>query len=170
MLFFLTLWSLAGSHGQLPQSIVITEEIEVSQRIQPSGWFADLRTGRYKGGLVAVNSLKVAPEDDPSTIRKVRAKNIHFGRDSEYYVSAFLSNGHSLGIPVPPKRPKTDWSSRRYGERTVHHSVGMDGSRERYGIHKETFRERARTGTCSPGPIYVSIADSSKSCTGRHRA
>jgi hypothetical protein len=76
LLFFFTLWKLVGIHGQLPQSIMITEEIKVSHRVRPSGWFADLRTGTYKGSAVAVKVLRVAPEDDPSKIREVRAKNV----------------------------------------------------------------------------------------------
>ena len=158
MQFFLTLWKLAGIYGQLPRSIRITEEITVSQQIPPSGWFADLRTGTHKGRLVAVKTLRVTPEDDPSKIRKVRAKNLQPGQDSEHPVPAFLSNGRSLELTVTPKRLETDWSPRRYVERIVHHSVRVDGSRQHHGIYQETSREQTGTGTCNPCPRYMFVS------------
>ena len=72
--FFVTLRRLAAAHGRLPDSMMITEEIEVSEKILASGGFADVRTGKYMGHLVAVKSMKVAELDDLSKLRKVRIR------------------------------------------------------------------------------------------------
>ena len=70
--FFLMLRRLAGTYGRLPESMMVTEEIEVSNQILASGGFADVRTGTYMGHLVAVKSMRVAEQDEVSKIRKVR--------------------------------------------------------------------------------------------------
>ena len=72
--FFVTLRRLAGTHGRLPESMMITEEIEVSEQIFASSGFADVRTGKYMGHLVAVKTMRVAPQDDVSKLRKVRIR------------------------------------------------------------------------------------------------
>jgi serine/threonine protein kinase len=69
--FFVTLRRLAGSHGRLPDSMMITEKIEVEEKILASGGFADVRRGTYMGHLVAVKTLRVAEKDDFLKIRKV---------------------------------------------------------------------------------------------------
>ena len=69
--FFVTLRRLAGTHGVLPGSMMITEEIEVSDKIFASGGFADVRTGTYMGHLVAVKSMKIAEQDKLPKIRRV---------------------------------------------------------------------------------------------------
>ena len=51
--------------------MMITEEIEVSDKILASGGFADTWTGTYVGHLVAVKTLRVAEQDDFLKIRKV---------------------------------------------------------------------------------------------------
>jgi hypothetical protein len=63
--------SLAGHCGRLPDSVIITENIEVSDKILASGGFADVRCGRYMGHLVAVKTLRVAVRDDLLRIREV---------------------------------------------------------------------------------------------------
>ncbi|KAF9643193.1 kinase-like protein [Thelephora ganbajun] len=68
--FFVTLRRLAETHGRLPDSITITENIEVEGGIHASGGFADVRSGRYMGCLVAVKTLRVAMHDDLLKIRK----------------------------------------------------------------------------------------------------
>ena len=71
--FFTTLRRLAGTHGRLPKSMMITEDIEVSDKVSASGGFADIRTGKYMGRhLVAVKTMRVAEQDELSKIRKVR--------------------------------------------------------------------------------------------------
>ena len=55
---------------------MITEDIEVSDRIVASGGFADVRTGTYKGHLVAVRTLKVTNTDDIPKIREVSVDGI----------------------------------------------------------------------------------------------
>jgi serine/threonine protein kinase len=74
--FFVTLRRLAGFHGRLPDSMVITEKIEVEDMILASGGFADVRRGRYVGHLVAVKTLRVAEQDDFLKIRKVNINDI----------------------------------------------------------------------------------------------
>jgi hypothetical protein len=74
--FFVALRRLAGIHGRLPDSMVITEEIKVSDDILASGGFADIRTGTYAGHLVAVKTMRVAKQDDFLKIRKVSVCDI----------------------------------------------------------------------------------------------
>jgi len=56
--------------------MMITEEIKVSDEILASGGFADVRTGMYKGHLVAVKTMRVAKQDDSRKIRKVSINSI----------------------------------------------------------------------------------------------
>ena len=72
----MTLRRLAGYHGRLPDSMIITERIEVEDKILASGGFADVRCGRCIGHLVAVKTLRVAKKDDFLKIRKVSVNNI----------------------------------------------------------------------------------------------
>ena len=68
--FFVTLRRLAGLRGRLPESMVITEQIEINPKILASGGFADVRSGTYMGHLVAVKTLRVAAQDDLQKTRK----------------------------------------------------------------------------------------------------
>jgi len=74
--FFSALRRLAAIHGRLPESMMITDEIEVSDRMVASGRFADVRTETYKGHLVAVKTMRVAKQDDFLKIRKVSVDDI----------------------------------------------------------------------------------------------
>jgi len=69
--FFVTLRRLARIHGRLPDSMMITEKIEVEDQILASGGFADTRIGNYMGHLVAVKTMKLAGQDDSLKIKKV---------------------------------------------------------------------------------------------------
>lgn len=71
--FFSTLMRLAGKHARLPDSMVITDEIECSASGQPltSGGFADIKQGEYKGCAVAVKTLRIAQTDNLDKIRRV---------------------------------------------------------------------------------------------------
>lgn len=71
--FFSTLRRLAGKHARLPNSMIITENIDISASNQPhtSGGFADIKQGKYQGRNVAVKTLRVAMADDFGKIRKV---------------------------------------------------------------------------------------------------
>jgi serine/threonine protein kinase len=75
--FFVALRRLAGSHGRLPDSVILTERVEASDKILTSGGFADVRSGRYMGRLVAVKTLRVTEQDDLLRIRKVSTNDIH---------------------------------------------------------------------------------------------
>ena len=72
--FFDTLWTLAGKHARLPNSMIITDKIDFSASSYPSvsGGFADINPGRYKGHTVAVKTLRLASTDNFEKIRKVR--------------------------------------------------------------------------------------------------
>ena len=74
--FFIALRRLATIHGRLPGSMVITEEIEVSDEILASGGFADVRIGTYVGHLVAVKTMRVTKKDNLPKIRKVSVHHI----------------------------------------------------------------------------------------------
>jgi len=71
--FFVTLRRLSGYYGRLPDSMVITDKIDVDDNILASGGFADIRCGTWKGQLVAVKTVRLAARDDHRKIRKVSA-------------------------------------------------------------------------------------------------
>jgi len=56
--------------------MVITEKIEIEDKILANGGFADIRLGRYMGHLVAVKKLRVAETDDFKKIRNVSINDI----------------------------------------------------------------------------------------------
>ena len=62
---------LAEIHGRLPESMMITEEIKVSDSVFASGGFADVRTGTYMEHVVAVKTMRVTEQDGFLKIRKV---------------------------------------------------------------------------------------------------
>lgn len=69
---FFTLIELSGKHAQLPESMVITDEIDFSARRKSiAGGFADILPGNYGGGTVAVKTLRLSMNDDFEKIRKV---------------------------------------------------------------------------------------------------
>jgi len=74
--FLVTLRRLAESYGRLPDSLVIAENIEVEDNVFASGGFADIRRGRYKGGLVAVKTLRVGEGSDVLKIKRVGTNEI----------------------------------------------------------------------------------------------
>jgi len=55
--------------------MMVIGKIEVGDRILASGGFADVRIGKYMGRLVAVKTMRLAENDDPLKIRKVRVGN-----------------------------------------------------------------------------------------------
>ena len=56
--------------------MMITDEIKVSDKIFPSGGYADVRIGTYEGRFVAVKTMRVAKQDDLLKIRKVSVNGI----------------------------------------------------------------------------------------------
>jgi hypothetical protein len=56
--------------------MIITEKIEVSDKILASGGFADVRSGTHMGHLVAMKTMRVAPTDDFLKIRKVNISDL----------------------------------------------------------------------------------------------
>ena len=77
-IFFGTTWKLAGKHARLPNSMVITDEIDfsASSQLHISGGFADIKPGKYKGRAVAVKTLRVDVSDDFVKIRKVGGEEV----------------------------------------------------------------------------------------------
>ena len=50
---------------------MITDPIDVEEKVLASGGFADVRCGTYLGRHVAVKTLRVTEYDDVAKIRKV---------------------------------------------------------------------------------------------------
>ena len=69
--FFLALMRLTGAQGRLPDSMTITDNIDVEEGILALGGFADVRCGTYQGCRVAVKTLRVSEYDNVEKIRKV---------------------------------------------------------------------------------------------------
>jgi len=76
--FFNTLRRLAGKHAQLPESVIVTDEIDFTVSSQPhlSGGFADIKPGMYKGCIVAVKTMRVAMTDNTDKIRRVSGEDV----------------------------------------------------------------------------------------------
>ena len=70
-IFLIALRRLAESHGRLPDSMVITEKIEIEPKVLANGGFADVRLGRHMGCLVAVKTLRVPATSDIQMVKKV---------------------------------------------------------------------------------------------------
>jgi hypothetical protein len=146
--FFVTLRRLAGCHGRLPESMIITDKVEVPDKILSSGGFADVRSGTYMGHLVAVKTVRVAPTDDLLKIRKVSVGDINQSRhEPNHSVPAILQRGRYLEHVIPSERLETCWGSGGHGERTICHCVRVDGAWEHRGVHKNKPRQQTGTGT-----------------------
>ena len=62
---------LCGKTGHLPESHLLSDEFDLSEKPRVSGGFADVRMGVFKGKDVAVKSLRISEVDDRAKIRKV---------------------------------------------------------------------------------------------------
>ena len=93
--------------------MIVTEKIEVSDEILASGGFADVRSGKYMGHLVAVKTVRVTAQDDFLKIRKVRTDDIfcHLGRRLSHSALAILQGSRSLEHAIPPERLGACWGS-----------------------------------------------------------
>jgi len=74
--FFVTLRRLAAIHGRLPESMMIAEDLKVSDKIVASGGFADIRIGTYMGHLVAVKNVRATEQDGFLKTRKVSINDV----------------------------------------------------------------------------------------------
>ena len=63
---------LCGRIGHLPESYLLSDKFDVSERVTACGGFTEVRTGVFKGKNVAVKSLRVSPANDKAKIRRVR--------------------------------------------------------------------------------------------------
>ena len=81
---------------------MITDEIKVSDKILASGGFADVKTGKDKGCLVAVKTIRVTKQDDFQKIRKVSVDDIlvHLRYSSDHHPSNSAKKLYS-GIRCP---------------------------------------------------------------------
>jgi len=132
--FFVTLRRLAGHYGRLPESMIITEKIMVSDEVFASSGFADVRPGTYTGHLVAIKTMRVAAQDDLLKIRKVSINVGHPGHGLNHSTPAILQRGGPMEHAIPPERHETCWGLRGYDEGRVCHSVRVDEARKRRGV------------------------------------
>ena len=88
--FFLMLRRLAGLHNLLPDRMVLKGKIEIPDGILASAGFGDVKCGKYKEALVAVKTVRVAPQDDLQKIRKVSTdETFSFTRPQPFITSDF---------------------------------------------------------------------------------
>jgi len=109
--------------------------IDISDEILASGGFADLKSGTYEGRLVAVKTARVAAQDDLLGIRKVSITVDHPGRGLIRSIPAILQGSRPLEHAVPSEHLETRWGSGGHQETATSHRVGVDGARERHGVH-----------------------------------
>jgi len=144
--FFVTLRRLAERHGRLPDRLTITEEIEISDETLTFGGFACVRSGRYKGRLVAVRTMRTKARAEFPKIRKVSTNVGHEGRGLNHSIPAILQGSHPLGNAIPPERVGPCWGSGGREERSVHHRVRVDDARDHHGIHKKPLCQQTGAG------------------------
>ena len=70
---FCVLRKLAGNTGRLPDSYLVSEDLDyqVEEPIFACGGFADVRKGKLDKKVVAVKTIRLAQDSDMSRIRKV---------------------------------------------------------------------------------------------------
>ena len=135
--FFIMLTKLAGYYGRLPDSMIITEKIEVEDKILVSDGFSDTRRGRYMGHLVAVKTLRVTDLDDFPKLREVSINDIFSATlDAlDYHFPAILQASHPLGHAISSKHLETRWRSGGHGQRPICHCFRVDGARKHHDVH-----------------------------------
>ena len=101
--------------------MMITEKVEVSDKILASGGFADVRTGMYMKHPVAVKTMRVAEQDGFSKLRKVSVEDVVSLTLDTILTTvlrrspAILQGSSPLEYTVPPERLETRWGSREHG-------------------------------------------------------
>jgi len=133
--FLLTLRRLIERHGLLPDRIRMAGNVDISDEILAFGGFADLRSGKYEGRLVAIKTMRVAMQDDFLGIRKVGVTVDHPGHGLIRFVLAILQGSRPLEHAVPSEHLETRWGSGGHEETATRHRVGVDGAREHHGVH-----------------------------------
>ena len=134
--FFLALRRLAGAQGRLPESLMITENIDVGGGILASGGFADVRCGTYLGHRVAVKTLRVTEKDDMVKIRKVSISAIFSAdRRTELFLPAILQRSHPLEHIEPSECVEACWCSGGHGDGKVRSRVRVDGARKHHRVY-----------------------------------
>ena len=128
---FNTLRRLAGKHARLPDSMVITDEIDfsTSRQLHAAGGFADIKRGQLKGFDVAVKTLRVGVEDNFDKIRRVSSRQVsRLGGMTLRSPPAILQRGYSLEFVIPPEYPEAYRRSEWYRTAPVCHCIGVDGT------------------------------------------
>lgn len=116
----------------------MTEKIEASDETIGSGGFADVRSGRYMGRLVAVKTTRVGPWTNLQKIRKVRINSLvraHLWCGLNSPAPAILQGSHPLEYTIPSERLETCWGSGRHEKTTIFQCVRLDGARVHHGVH-----------------------------------
>ena len=129
---FNTLRRLAGKHARLPDSMVVTDEIDfsTSRQLHAAGGFADIKQGQYKGFDVAVKTLRVGVEDNFDKIRRVSWRQVsRLGGMTLRSPPAILQRGYSLEFAITPERPEACRRSGWHQTVSVRHCIGVDGTR-----------------------------------------
>ena len=122
--FFVTLRRLAERHGKLPERMMITETIEVSDEIFAFGGFGVVREGTYKGERVAVKTAKIPLLKNFDKIRKVSIN----------------------GIFVPTRRPVSAILLQRfYREVVLWSTLSHPNILKFLGVHEDTKKRQFST-------------------------
>jgi hypothetical protein len=147
--FLVTLMTLAERYGRLPDSMIITEKIEVEDKILAFGGIMDVRCGKYKGHLVAVRTMKDPTEINIQHPRKVSINKIldHLGRYLDRPSPAILQRSHSLEYAISSEYLEVCWGSGRHGKGAIRHRVRVDGPWGYRGVHQQESRQQTGTGT-----------------------
>jgi len=132
--FFVMLRRLAERYGRLPERLMITEEMEVSDEILASVGFGFVMGGTYKGVRVAVKTATVPSLRDLEKIRKVSVDGILWSGLNNS-APAVLQGGHPLGYTVPSERLETRWSLGGREDTAIFHPFRVDGGWEHHGVH-----------------------------------
>ena len=126
---------LAGRHGRLPGSLVIADQVEVSEKIIASGGFADVKCGVCRNHLVAVKVLRTPSGGDMEKVHKV-SHFLPFEADIKPFAPAVLQGGCSLGFVVPPKYPEAPRRPGRFQFLPFFRSHGTDGTWKRHAVYQ----------------------------------
>ena len=137
--FLVTLMTLAEHYGRLPDSMIITEKIEVEDKILAFGGIMDVRRGKYKGHLVAVRTMKDPAKTNIQNPRKVSINKVldNLERCLDHPSPAILQRSCSLEHTISPKHLEVCWGSGRHGNGAIRHRVGVDGTWGHHGVHQK---------------------------------
>jgi hypothetical protein len=148
-IFLVTLMTLAEHYGRLPDSMIITEKIEVEDKILASGGIMDVRCGKYKGHLVAVRTMKDPAKKPLKYPREVSINKVldRLGRCLDHPSPAILQRSRSLEHTISSEHLEVCWGSGGHGKGAIRHRVRVDGPWGYHGVHPKESRQQTGTGT-----------------------